>query len=197
MSGLLIALGHIVPMLYWTLVLLLAVASLCFAVVALRMPRRVFVYLSAGTLALAVTLVAIPSPGPIALVHVLLGPLALAVAVLGGAPAVLLTLAIATRGTMHEGPQGGIVVGDPGEEANRQEVLRGGMTIGLFERFATTAAIMAGFAPAVAVVVAIKSVGRFTELNEAAARERFIIGTLVSLVWAGACAALFVLSAPS
>lgn len=191
MNGFLLAIGHLVPVLYSALVLLLAVAGLCLAVLALRMPRRLFVYLSAGALALAVALVAIPSPAISPLVHVLLGLLALALAALGGAPAVLLTLAIATRGSMHEGPQGGIVVDD---EGRGHEILRGGMTIGVFERFATTAAIMAGFAPAVAVIVAIKSVGRFTELNEAAARERFIIGTLVSLVWAGACAALFVLS---
>jgi hypothetical protein len=69
-------------------------------------------------------------------------------------------------------------------------VLRGGTTIGLLERFATAAAIIAGFPEAIAVVVGIKGVGRFTELNEAEARERFIIGTLVSLIWACACAAL-------
>ena len=43
---------------------------------------------------------------------------------------------------------------------------------------------------AIAVVVAIKGVGRFTELATAEARERFIIGTLASLIWACACAAL-------
>ena len=42
----------------------------------------------------------------------------------------------------------------------------------------------------VAVVVAIKGVGRFTELAAAESRERFIIGTLSSLTWACACATL-------
>lgn len=46
---------------------------------------------------------------------------------------------------------------------------------------------------AVAVVVALKSVGRSTELDAAETRERFIIGTLVSLIWACSCAALVVL----
>jgi hypothetical protein len=50
---------------------------------------------------------------------------------------------------------------------------------------------MTGFAEAIAVVVAVKGVGRFTELDAAEARERFIIGTLVSLVWACACGAVF------
>lgn len=194
MNGFYIVLEQIIPVLYWAFVLLLAVASLCLSVLALRMPRRIFVYTASGTLAAAIALVAIPSPGTIPLVHILLGFLALAISALGGAPAVLLTFAIATHGGMREGPRGGMVVGDAKPGNDGSEVLRGGMTIGVFERFASTAAIMAGFAPAVAVIVAIKSVGRFTELNEAAARERFIIGTLVSLVWAGACAALFVLS---
>ena len=80
---------------------------------------------------------------------------------------------------------------EPTGELVRGEVLRGGTVIGVFERIATTATIMAGFPEAIAVIVAIKSVGRFTELDVAEARERFIIGTLVSLVWAGACGALF------
>jgi hypothetical protein len=63
--------------------------------------------------------------------------------------------------------------------------------IGIFERVATTASIMAGFPEAVAAIIAIKSVGRFTELDVAEVRERFIIGTLVSLVWAAACGGLF------
>ena len=52
------------------------------------------------------------------------------------------------------------------------------------------AAILAGVPEALAVIVAIKGIGRFTELDAAEARERFIIGTLVSLSWAGACGAL-------
>jgi hypothetical protein len=68
------------------------------------------------------------------------------------------------------------------------EVLRGGTTIGLLERIAIAGAIVAGFPEAVAVVVAIKGVGRFSELAAPEAKERFIIGTLASFVWASACA---------
>ena len=70
-------------------------------------------------------------------------------------------------------------------------MLRGGTIIGYLERFATAGAIMAGFPEAIAVLVAIKGVGRFTELEAAEARERFIIGTLVSLIWACVCAGVF------
>jgi hypothetical protein len=68
------------------------------------------------------------------------------------------------------------------------EVLRGGTTIGILERVAIAGAIVAGFPEAVAVVIAIKGVGRFSELAAPEAKERFIIGTLASFVWASACA---------
>ena len=45
-------------------------------------------------------------------------------------------------------------------------------------------------AVAIAVVVALKGIGRFSELATAETRERFIIGTLASLVWACIVAAL-------
>jgi hypothetical protein len=68
------------------------------------------------------------------------------------------------------------------------EVLRGGITIGILERIAIAGAVVAGFPEAVAVVVAVKGVGRFSELAASEAKERFIIGTLASFVWASACA---------
>ena len=45
-------------------------------------------------------------------------------------------------------------------------------------------------AGAVAIVVALKGVGRFTELATPAARERFIVGTMASLLWACAVSAI-------
>lgn len=69
--------------------------------------------------------------------------------------------------------------------------LRGGLTIGLLERAAVTLAITAGQPDAVAVVVAVKGLGRFAELKEnPAASERFVIGSLASLLWASAVGAL-------
>ena len=46
----------------------------------------------------------------------------------------------------------------------------------------------------VAAIIAVKGLGRFSELDSAAARERFIIGTLSSMIWAVACAVLVVVT---
>lgn len=71
-----------------------------------------------------------------------------------------------------------------------REVLRGGMWIGILERLGLTAAILAGRFGLAAVVVAIKALGRYPEIREnPAVSERFIIGTLASLLVAGACGA--------
>ncbi|WP_146082741.1 hypothetical protein [Rathayibacter iranicus] len=50
----------------------------------------------------------------------------------------------------------------------------------------TAGALLSGLPEGVAVVVAVKGVGRFSELASAEARERFIIGTLASLAWSAA-----------
>jgi len=72
--------------------------------------------------------------------------------------------------------------------ARAGEVLRGGATIGVLERGAVAMTLLAGYPEGVAVVVAVKALGRYPELRAAGASERFIIGTLVSLVWAVAAA---------
>lgn len=66
-----------------------------------------------------------------------------------------------------------------------QAVLRGGRWIGMLERAAAFVGILAGWPESVAVVVAVKGLGRYGELRSASpgAAERFIIGTLTSLVW--------------
>ena len=70
-------------------------------------------------------------------------------------------------------------------------ILRGGAIIGVLERVAVCLAILAGEPVAIAYVVAIKGLGRFAELKETpVAAERFIIGTLTSLLWAAGVAAL-------
>ncbi len=70
-------------------------------------------------------------------------------------------------------------------------VLRGGAIIGVLERVAVFLAILAGEPAAIAYVVAIKGLGRFAELKGTpVAAERFIIGTLTSLLWAAGVAVL-------
>lgn len=76
-------------------------------------------------------------------------------------------------------------------EPQVREVLRGGMWIGILERVGLTAAILAGRFELAAVVVAIKALGRYPEIREnPAVSERFIIGTLTSLLVAAACGAV-------
>ncbi|WP_061962188.1 hypothetical protein [Demequina flava] len=70
-------------------------------------------------------------------------------------------------------------------------LLRGGLWVGMLERAIVTGAIALGEPAAVAVVIAVKGLGRYPELRDtepavrAQASEQFIIGTLASLGWAG------------
>ena len=85
---------------------------------------------------------------------------------------------------------GGAAAPDPGGEASAKRILRGGAIIGVLERLAVCLAILAGQPVAIAYVVAIKGLGRFAELKETpVAAERFIIGTLASMLWAAGVAA--------
>ena len=76
-------------------------------------------------------------------------------------------------------------INGPDSESAKQ-ALRGGMWIGILERALMTGFILSGFTAGIAVVVAIKGLGRYPELN-ANTSERFIIGTLTSLLWACLC----------
>lgn len=67
-------------------------------------------------------------------------------------------------------------------------VLRGGAWIGCLERAAVAATLLAGWPEGIALVLAVKGVGRYAELRETNAPEAFIIGTLTSLLWAAAAA---------
>ncbi len=76
-----------------------------------------------------------------------------------------------------------------------REILRGGAWIGVLERTAIYASIVAGWPEGIAVVLAVKSLARYPELQagkKSAAAERFIIGTFVSTLFACACAGVAV-----
>ena len=62
--------------------------------------------------------------------------------------------------------------------------MRGGWIIGVLERVSAAAAIGAGQFGVLAVIVAVKAVGRFGELDAPESRERFIIGTFAPLATA-------------
>lgn len=177
----------------WTGVVLVLLAGLVGALLAMRLrrPQLAWIAIGAGVAAFLLTAIAGAAAPP---VHaVLVTVLAFALAVLGGGPVVLLTLDLATADS-RSGSHGGIMVaasqrttgGLPTAIGQPIEVLRGGMTIGILERIATAGALLSGLPEGVAVVVAIKGVGRFSELASAEARERFIIGTLASLAWSAA-----------
>ncbi|MGP9500668.1 hypothetical protein ACT3TS_00450 [Specibacter sp. AOP5-B1-6] len=80
---------------------------------------------------------------------------------------------------------------EPAVASPKVEVLRGGLLIGFLERAAVAVAIFSGQPVAIAYVVAIKGLGRYPELKDTpAASERFIIGTLASMLWSASVAVL-------
>jgi hypothetical protein len=77
-------------------------------------------------------------------------------------------------------------------------VLRGGAWVGYLERAAIAATLLAGWPEGIALVLAVKGVGRYPELRgpdsvQSHAPETFIIGTLASVLWAAGCAGVAVL----
>lgn len=170
--------------------------ALALIVVSMTRPATVPLMVASGLVVLCL-LVVVVSPLNVPLIMgLLVALLGTAVAVLGGNPVTRRILEIATHGRVRDGANGGIILdadaaglAEPdatiahGDSASR-EVMRGGATIGYLERLAVVVALIAGFPEAIAIVVAVKGVGRFSELAAAEARERFIIGTLSSLLWA-------------
>ena len=109
---------------------------------------------------------------------VVVGALALSVA--GGWALTGWVLRLASRS-----PDAGARHPDDAATGAEQAVLRGGTWIGVLERLAITTAVLAGYPAAIAFVIAVKGLGRYPELREhPAASERFVIGTLASMVWA-------------
>ncbi|MFC7494822.1 MULTISPECIES: hypothetical protein [unclassified Nocardioides] len=113
-----------------------------------------------------------------------------AVAVAGGGPLTALVFDLVDRRE------------PPGESMERAgHVLRGGAWIGALERLATFATLVAGWPEGLAVVLALKGLGRYPELRAAedgvrtGAAERFIIGTFTSVLWACAAAGVVALVA--
>ncbi|WP_435300003.1 hypothetical protein [Timonella sp. A28] len=115
----------------------------------------------------------------------LIWTIALIASAIGGYYTTRGVLALAQRGAAHEETQP--VADDGGPDGVKAKAgLRGGMWIGLLERTLITGFVITGVFAGVAVVIAIKGLGRYPELN-ADTSERFIIGTLASLLWAVAC----------
>jgi hypothetical protein len=139
-------------------------------------------------------LVAATTAGPPPVV----GPvLVVVIAVAGGGPVTTAMLRGAERSGMPQithpaEPAGTAVGGGPSGEPARP-VLRGGLWIGALERAAIVACLLTGLAEGVALVLAVKSLGRYPELRAPGAAERFIIGTFTSLLWAAGAAGVALL----
>lgn len=173
----------------WILAILITAGTVVLSALARRLHQPLLalaalVPVAMGGLLLAFRL-ALPAPA-----WAFWALLALGIAALGvvaGSPLTMLVLRRAAPAqSEREGVAGGIVVDDANGSAPR-EVLRGGAIIGYLERAAIVASIVVGHPEAIAVLVAVKGLGRFSELSAPEVRERFIIGTLVSMIWAAAC----------
>ena len=115
-------------------------------------------------------------------------------AVLGGSAVTSTVLWLVDRGSSR-----------PNRMDDAGEVLRGGAWIGAFERSAVFVTLAAGWPEGLAIVLALKGLGRYSELRGAPASaigaeaapptggvaERFIIGTFASVLWASACAGIY------
>lgn len=126
-----------------------------------------------------------------------------ALGIVGGNPLSRALLGRTMPADVRETPGGGILVlprektlsasprhAPPQDAEAPRELLRGGRLIGYLERFTVILTIAAGFPEGIAFLIALKGIGRFSELSQAAARERFLIGSLASLGWASAIAFL-------
>ena len=191
--------------LLWVLAILVTLGALVLALVAVRRSRPLWalpalVPVSVGLILLAAR-IAIPAQTPV--LPLLLGLALFGLGVVAGSPLTLTVLEQVADDGDENGAHGGILVpagdadsdsdtGDGGGEptGGSREVMRGGGMIGVLERIAVVGAVAAGRPEALAIVVAIKGLGRFSELETARARERFIIGTLVSLIWSSTVGAL-------
>lgn len=177
----------------WTqLVVVLTAASLSTALVSWRPAGRVvFVPFTVLLLAAAAVVAAVAptvAHGRVALT--VLVAVAGALAVAGGGPLTARVFDVVDRRERS--------AADTGSVTGAERVLRGGAWIGALERLAVFAGLAAGFPEGVAVVLALKGVGRFPDLRDDAGRgatERFIIGTFTSVLWAAGCSGLVALVA--
>ncbi len=174
----------------WLLFAACLIAALVLGVQAQRKSSLALTVGSTGAVLLAALLLALPVARVSTWGAVVLTVIGLAVATAGGAPFVQAVFRLATK-TTREGDHGGILVrAKAAADAESREVLRGGIAIGYLERFAIAAVVVFGYPEGIAIVVAVKGVGRFSELDDSEARERFIIGTFASLIWGVALGAI-------
>jgi hypothetical protein len=124
------------------------------------------------------------------------GPLAVLAATLGGGAPTTSILQISFNASHPEHqPMLSGKDGEPvfSEEVDAQPVLRGGAWIGVLERLAVSSTLLMGWPEGLAIILAVKALGRYAELGKSGAAERFILGTFASQLWACACVGVAVL----
>ncbi|HEY4226235.1 MAG TPA: hypothetical protein VGM70_10520 [Pseudolysinimonas sp.] len=178
----------------WITDIVLVFGTLALTIVARRLQQPLLALVALLPVIAAVVVIAfqLHVPAPVHALNVLLAIGFAGLGVAAGSPLTALVLERATQGDATDGKFGGILVKEKGERSAR-EVLRGGAAIGYLERLAIVASIVVGHPEVIAAVIAVKGLGRFSELDSAEARERFIIGTLTSMIWAAVCAAIVIL----
>lgn len=120
--------------------------------------------------------------------------IALIAAAAGGGPLAAQMLAWAD-GMSASGPDG--APADADASVRPASGLRGGAWIGALERLGIAAALLGGWPEGIGIVLVVKGLGRYADLKEGAAAERFIIGTFVSVLWAvAACLVVLVRPVP-
>ena len=185
----------------WIGALVFVLAAVAIAVLAIRLKQPVVALFGLLPVALGILALALgirdlfPALQPW---WALVGLGLAALGIIGGNPLTVWVLGRAAKGDIDGGDHGGILVAaetSTGVKSTTKthEVLRGGTWIGYLERLAVIGAVAVGHFEIIAAVIAIKGLGRFSELDAPEARERFIIGTLVSMTWAALCGALIVL----
>lgn len=69
-------------------------------------------------------------------------------------------------------------------DAEEQQALKAGRYIGLFERLLVSIGIIIYQWEIIVAVIALKTVARYQELDDQITAEYFLVGSLVSLLWA-------------
>lgn len=169
-------------------------AALVISSVTLRKPATVPMAVASALVGAALVAIVVIRPADIPdYLGALIAVLGIAAATIGGNPFTRRALAIATGKRVRETEDGGILIisahASSGSDDART-LMRGGTVIGYLERAAMVVSVAVGFPEAIAAIIAVKGIGRFPELAEAEARERFIIGTVASLLWAGVIGAV-------
>ncbi|HEY6796793.1 MAG TPA: hypothetical protein VI248_19150 [Kineosporiaceae bacterium] len=147
-----------------------------------RLRAGLVLAIAVGLLALAAWF-AINGPGRNRTARELAIALSIVASLAAGGPVAKALLRLADRGTPAS-PQG----------PARTTLLTGGAWIGALERIAVTTTLLARWPDGLALILAVKGLGRYPELRNAgyadqsAIAERFIIGTFASALWAAACA---------